>query len=73
MGFLIGANKMQEYPKMLYKDDLDNWRTAEDDKHETELRKDGYQSHDEIVNPKPKTTAKTTAKVKADDTTGTGH
>lgn len=64
---------MQEYPKMLYKDDSDNWRIAEDDKHETELRKDGYQSHDEIVNPKPKTTTKTTAKVKADDTTGTGH
>ena len=65
---------MQEYPKMLYKDDLDNWRIAEDDKHEAELRKDGYQSHDEVVNPKPKTTTtKTTAKVKADDTTGTGH
>ncbi len=64
---------MQEYPKMLYKDDLGTWKIAEDDEHEAELRKDGYQSHDEIVNPKPKPTAKTTTKVKADDTTGTGH
>lgn len=39
---------------MLYKDDLDTWKIAEDDEHEAELRKDGYQSHDEIVNPKPK-------------------
>ena len=64
---------MQEYPKMLYKDGLEIWQIADDEDQESELRKDGYQSHDEIINPKPKTTAKTTAKVKADDATGTGH
>ena len=60
---------MQDYPKMLVKGDASNYKIADDEAQETELRKDGYLSHDELTKPK----AKTTSKAKTNDTTGTGN
>ena len=56
-----------EYPKMLLKDN--NHAIADDANSEKALRDDGWLTHDELNKPK----AKTTAKAKTNDTSGTGN
>ncbi len=57
-----------EYPKMLLKDTMDNHAIAESEDEEKALRKDGYLSHDELIEKQAKPTAKT--KAVTNDSTG---